>query len=209
MRAEQIASAMWPHMDGDYAHKSFTATLHRLRKTLGRDELLVLQDGRLSLNEHCCYLDVWSLDHALDQLDRLVRPDRGGHGDLFGHAGRILDLYTGSFLPDETDYAPVMANRERLRTRILRAVTRLGRHWRSPDELDFATEWLEGLTEADPLAEGLYRHLMQFYERSGLHAEVRDTYERCRTMLATVPGGEPSRETQSIALRINASTRGE
>ena len=38
VRAEHLAETLWPHVDGDYAHRSFTTTLHRLRKLLGVDE---------------------------------------------------------------------------------------------------------------------------------------------------------------------------
>ncbi len=41
VRADQLADALWPHMEADYAHKSFTATLHRLRRMLDDDDALV------------------------------------------------------------------------------------------------------------------------------------------------------------------------
>src|SRR5262249_50010490 len=42
VRADQVADALWPHMEADYAYKSFTATLHRLRRTLEEDDTLIL-----------------------------------------------------------------------------------------------------------------------------------------------------------------------
>src|SRR5262249_90767 len=51
VRADQLADALWPHMEADYARKSFTATLHRLRRMLDDDEALILSDGRLSLSK--------------------------------------------------------------------------------------------------------------------------------------------------------------
>jgi ATP/maltotriose-dependent transcriptional regulator MalT len=45
VRADQLADALWPHMEADYAQKSFTATLHRLRRMLDDDDALTLGDG--------------------------------------------------------------------------------------------------------------------------------------------------------------------
>ena len=39
---DQLADALWPHMEADYAHKSFTATLHRLRRLLDDDDAVLL-----------------------------------------------------------------------------------------------------------------------------------------------------------------------
>ena len=73
MRADALADALWPHVDADYAHKSFTATLHRLRRILGEDDALRLRDGRLSLNPALFWLDSWALDQLLGAIEELVR----------------------------------------------------------------------------------------------------------------------------------------
>jgi hypothetical protein len=73
VRAEQLADALWPHADADYAHRSFTATLHRLRRLLGSDEVLLLREGRLSLNASLVWVDTWALDQALAELEETMR----------------------------------------------------------------------------------------------------------------------------------------
>ena len=73
VRADQLADALWPHVDADYAHKSFTATLHRLRRIFGADDTLHLRDGRLSLNATMFWLDTWAIDHLLVELEALLR----------------------------------------------------------------------------------------------------------------------------------------
>ncbi|MEO8718716.1 MAG: hypothetical protein ABI423_10915, partial [Burkholderiales bacterium] len=45
---ELITDAMWPRIDGDSAHRSFTSTLHRLRKLLGEDRAVQLHEGKLT-----------------------------------------------------------------------------------------------------------------------------------------------------------------
>src|SRR4029077_7097969 len=45
----RIVDALWPRIDGDSAHRSFTSTLHRLRKLLGGDRTVVLPEGKPTL----------------------------------------------------------------------------------------------------------------------------------------------------------------
>ena len=73
MRADQLADALWPHVYADYAHKSFTATLHRLRRIFGEDDTLRLRDGRLGLNGAMFWVDTWALYHLLAELDGRLR----------------------------------------------------------------------------------------------------------------------------------------
>jgi hypothetical protein len=69
VRIEQLADALWPRVDADYAHKSFTATLHRLRRIVGTDDALKLRDGRLSLNPSLFWLDTWALEPLFAAID--------------------------------------------------------------------------------------------------------------------------------------------
>ena len=52
------ADAMWPRIDSDYAQRSLTTTLHRLRKLLGDDSAITLQSGMLSLDASRFWLDL-------------------------------------------------------------------------------------------------------------------------------------------------------
>ena len=73
LRADRSADALWPHAEADYAHKSFTATLHRLRRLLGREEALLLRDGRPSMNRSLLWVDTWALEQTLAELDETLR----------------------------------------------------------------------------------------------------------------------------------------
>src|SRR5207302_153840 len=95
VRADQLADSLWPHVDADYAHKSFTATLHRLRRLLDDDEAVTLRDGRLSLNPGLVWVDTWALEQAVAD-SRLEE---------------ALALYRGPFLPDEAEQPSYIACR--------------------------------------------------------------------------------------------------
>ena len=73
-----LMSELWPDVDGDAARRSFDTTLHRLRKLLGDDRVLVLRDGKLSLDARYCWVDVWAFERLLGQSQRLLRRDVTG-----------------------------------------------------------------------------------------------------------------------------------
>jgi ATP/maltotriose-dependent transcriptional regulator MalT/DNA-binding SARP family transcriptional activator len=197
VRAEQIGDALWPHVDADYAHKSFTATLHRLRKLLGDDEALLLRDGRLSLNPALVWVDLWALEQALGELDEVLRsPGRAAELDRL--MDEALTLYRGPFLPDESEQPSYIACREQLRARLLRCLTRAARTREDAGRAEAAADWYARCIDADPLFEAAYRNLMLLLQRRGESAEARAVYERLRTVLSTRLKLMPSPETQAV-----------
>ena len=205
VRADQLADALWPHVEADFAHKSFTAALHRLRRLFGDEDALTLRDGRLSLNPALVWLDTWALEQALDELDealRLPNPERAAVPSAL--AGEALALYRGPFLPDESEQPAYIASREQARARLLRSLSRLARQREEAGEGHTAAECYLQLIEADDLFEPPYRYLMQCLQRCGEASEARSAYERLRTVLATKLKVMPSAETQAVYASLGA-----
>jgi DNA-binding SARP family transcriptional activator len=204
LRADQLADALWPHAEADYAHKSFTATLHRLRRLLGMDEALVLRDARLSMSPSLLWVDAWALEQALAELDETLRAPAA---EATRYAlGRLMDevfsLYRGPFLADESEQPAYIAFREQLRARLLRCLVRVARVWEDAGRQDAAADGYLRCIEADALFEAPYRNLMLLYQRAGDSAEARATYERLRAVLSTRMKTLPSPETQAVFAAI-------
>ena len=200
VRADQLADALWPHVDADYAHKSFTATLHRLRKLLGDDEALLLRDARLSLNPALVWVDTWALDSVLSALDERLRAPSSDAGEATLHAlvDELFTLYRGPFLPDESEQPGFIACREQLRARLLRCLARVARHWEEAGQPASAADCYLRCVDADDLFEAPYRNLMLHYQRAGDPIEARATYERLRTIFAARLKTLPAAETQAV-----------
>jgi DNA-binding SARP family transcriptional activator len=207
VRADQIADALWPHVDADYAHKSFTATLHRLRKLLGEDDAVLLRDGRLSLSPALAWVDAWALEQACSALEEALRAPAGAAADagLTALADEVFALYRGPFLPDESEQPSYIACREQLRLRLLRCLARLARRWEDAGRPETAAECYLRLIEADPLFEAPYRNLMLSYQRAGDVVEARASFERLKTLLAARLKAAPSPETQAVYASLKAS----
>jgi LuxR family maltose regulon positive regulatory protein len=200
VRVDTLADALWPHVDADYAHKSFTATLHRLRRMLGEDDAIRLRDGRLSLNPALFWLDNRALDQLLAEIEERGR-DR--NAALAGDAWRslvdeALALYKGPFLLDDIEQPAYTARREQLRARLLRTLTRLARLWEDSGHGEIAVDCYLRCIDADEQCEAFYRNLMLCYQRHGNAAEALATYARLQAVLAARLKTVPSAETEAI-----------
>jgi DNA-binding SARP family transcriptional activator len=200
VRVEQLADALWPRVDADYAHKSFTATLHRLRRILGQDDALRLSDGRLSLNPVLCWVDTRALDDLLTELDTHLREPHSPVDDaaLQALVDDVLALYQGPYLGDDSDHPSHGARREQLRARLLRMMPRMAKRWEDSQRPDAVVDLFQRLIDADELCEGFYRHLIVCQQRRGDTTEAVSTYERLQSVLAHRLQQVPSPHTRQL-----------
>jgi DNA-binding SARP family transcriptional activator len=143
----RISDALWPRIDGDSAHRSFTSALHRLRKLLGEDKAVVLHEGKLTLDRRYFWVDAWAFDALAAELEAASDPAR-----VAKLAERMLALYAGPFMADEADAAWYLQPRERLRGRLARAMKRVLRQWHDGGEADRARAGYEKCLEIDAAA---------------------------------------------------------
>jgi DNA-binding SARP family transcriptional activator len=204
VKESDLAADLWPRIDADYAHRSLTTTLHRLRKILARDQAITLKHGRLSLDARCCWLDFNALELVFDDIDTTfgrsrARPSDALAGEL---ADRLFEIYRGPFMASEGDNSRYLPARERYRNKFLRAASVLARYWEERRRWDqVARLYVRGL-EADALAEGFYRRLMLCYRQLGRHAEAVDVYDSCRRALSVQCNAAPAPETTAIYMSV-------
>jgi len=162
----RITEALWPRIDGDSAHRSFTSTLHRLRKLLGEDRALVMSEGKLSLDGRYVWTDVWAFEQVAAQIDQSLRiaRERADAAKTDALAERVLELYRGPFLSMDSDETWSEKRCQRLRDRFVRAANDLMRFWQQAGEAERASDYLARARENDELA---YRQLASHPPGSG------------------------------------------
>jgi DNA-binding SARP family transcriptional activator len=197
---EQLTEILWPDADGDLAHQSLAKTLERLREMLGDDLAVLLRDGRLTLNNRHCWVDVWEFERTLGRADAARKP--GAHapegGEVARLAERAIAMYCGTFLFGETFCSCIVTYRERLRSKFLRTVVQAGRHWEKAEEWEKAIACYQKGLEVDPLSEEMYLGLISCNMRTGRAAEANAVYQRCCRTLSSVLGVSPSPDLQVI-----------
>jgi len=195
--AAAVMQALWPDAEGDAAKRSFDITLHRLRRALGRDDAIVLERGKLSLNPGVVWIDSSAFERLAVRVDESLRGLRPGAIPTRELLDRALRLYRGAFLASDDD-AWAQPTRARLRNRYLQLVERGGEFLERSPQPDAALACYQRAVELDPPAERIYQRIMRFLHAQGRHAEALDVYARCREMLAATLGVQPSAETEAL-----------
>jgi len=202
---EEIMDGLWPEADGDMAQQSFATALHRLRQLLGNERVIQRQEGELTLDERFCWVDVWAFEAILEQADVQWKKGRVGKGiELMEKA---TEMYKGPFLAKEMMQPWTISMRERLRSKFLRNVEKMGKYWQQGSQWERAVDcYLKGL-EVDDLAEEFYQGLMNCYHELGRKTDVLAVYQRYRKTLSAVPGLEPSPKMEALCKSLTENIR--
>jgi ATP/maltotriose-dependent transcriptional regulator MalT/DNA-binding SARP family transcriptional activator len=203
VKEEDLSDLLWPEADGDAAHHSFQMLLHRLRTLLGQLEALSFREGRLTLDRRHCWVDAWAFERIIGEADE--RQEQGQAERAAELIQEVIRMYSGPFLSGEEEQPWVMSMRERLRSKFLRNVNWLGRHWEKADKWEKVLECYQRGLEVDNLAEELYRRLMVCHQKLGQRAEALAVYNRCKKTLSSILEIEPSFETEAILKSIKST----
>jgi two-component SAPR family response regulator len=195
-----LTAALWPDSDGDDAKRSFDTTLFRLRKILGDDRIVILQEGKVSLDARYCWTDVWAFERLLGRLNRIRNLDAAGKDALALEklTEQLLSLYQDHFLAREDTTSWSVSLRERLRSKYIHNLLETGRYWETHGFWEKAIAcYLRGL-EVDDLIETFYQRLMVCYLELRRYSEGLATYRRCCRVLSITLGLQPEAETEAL-----------
>ena len=214
VKEEHLYNALWPDADGDMAHRSFETTLHRLRQLIGKDKIIVLKEGRLTLNRQFCWVDAFALEQVLNEAEGLWITWRRCQADpqrlrdtaaqAIQRTQRAITLYKGQFLKVEPEHTWLLSPQERLRAKYIRGIEALAGYWDAVSEPQMAIECYEKALEVDDLAEEFYQHLMVCNHRIDRPAKVLVVYSRCRSVLKARLGIEPSAKTKALLATLRS-----
>ena len=179
-----LCDALWGDEEGDAARNALSITVLRLRKLLGSNESVLQQGGKVSLNADFCWIDTWAFEK------RLIETQPAGRSSL--------DLYAGTFLPEDENESWSVPARERLRGKFIHALSAHGEALESQGDLASALQSFVRGTDADPIVESFHQGLMRCYERLGRRAEAFSAYRRLKHTLSVVLGIPPSDATQRL-----------
>ena len=204
----RLISLMWPEAEGDNAAGSFDATLHRLRKILNDKRIIVLRDGKISLDRRYCWVDVWVFERLVDGVRRVLRSvPAGDRQDEFldVYSGEMMKLYQGHFLSGEEVTAWSVSTSERLRYKYIHALIETGRYWESHGNWERAIECYQKGIDVDDLVEVFYQRLMNCYLETERLSESMMVYRRCRQVMSVVLGLQPEGATGVLYSRVKAA----
>lgn len=171
----RVIDALWSNIDGDTAYENFKKSIARLRKLLAVDDVLHWQDGKLSLNQDLCWVDVLTFEHRAKRLESLaVESNRGTPMPT-----HTLALYTGPFLGLVDPPPWAHARRDRVRMTFVRLVNRHCDQVQAAETVGAVIHSLEQAIAVDPLAEPLYHRLIPLLLAQGRQADAQRHYQTC------------------------------
>ena len=193
-----LAEALWPEADGDMQHQALATTLHRLRRLLGGKEMVEFNDGHISLNSRCCWVDIWAFERLLSRAEVESRKKEMKSSFYAArYAEKAVNIYKGNFLPQNVDHWSIHM-REKLKSRFLRGVSFLGRNLEKIGEREKAVSYYMQALEIDHLVEEFYQRLMICYHRMDRNADAVLVFRRCLKNFDKALKISPSTQTRAL-----------
>jgi LuxR family maltose regulon positive regulatory protein len=187
---QRLIAALWPDQAGEAPTEALNVGLHRLRKMLVYPGVVQLAERTISIDRGLCWVDAWALERRLAEKEAATAGKDKGQG--------ALQLYGGTFLPDDLELPWAHSLRERLRGQFLRYVARIGKGHEEAGNLEAATLLYQKGIEADNLAEELYQGLMRCHIQQERRAEAMAVYRRLRQTLSVTLSVQPSPRSEQL-----------
>jgi LuxR family maltose regulon positive regulatory protein len=192
---EWLADTLWPDAEGDAAHHALETTLQRLRKLLGYPEAIRLTDGKLSFDDHYCWVDARAFERLLGEADSCKAHETLKKKGLIEKA---INLYNGAFLTGEKEESWMIAFAERLKAKYFKSIWWLVAYLQEQGQWAQASVLCEKFLEVDECREEIYRNLMICHQKLERTSEALLVYQRCCKVLSSVLGIGPSPAMQAI-----------
>lgn len=199
INAQALSAALWPGQEGDASMNVLTTTLYRLRKFVGQDVIQYI-NGRISLNQDLCWVDVWTVEPELNHLAESVTTKLDE--TLTDRVDELLKNYRGSFLPADDDETWSLSMRERLKSKLSELILSLGQSLEKTHQYERAKKYYHRGLELNGLNERFYQGLMRCCLHLGLIAEGLATYQRCVEWLKRHFDVAPSAETEGLMVKL-------
>jgi len=202
-----LISALWPDVDGDIAKRSFDTTLHRLRRMLGDARVLLMKEGKLSLDGRYCWVDVWSFERLLGQSHRVLLSDATGKqvSSVGSLTKKLINLYHDHFLANEDLTSWSVSMHARLRSKFIHHLLEVGRYMEIHGYWGEAMECYRKGIDVDDLIEVFYQRLMFCCLATNRRSEGLTVYRRCCQILSISLGLQPEPETVSLYRSLRES----
>lgn len=199
VNGNQLGQLLWPDSDGDVTAKSLETGLHRLRKLIGKQAVL-LKAGRVYLNQNYCWLDLWAFEKTAKELNNTLS-EEANTDTVIRLTDRLLHLYRGSFL-SHAEYGLAKLKQEQLQSKLYRIIDKSANYHEQRQEMDRARYLLEKGLELEPMLEENYIRLMSHYIKLDQTSQALHIYHQCRRTLYEGFGIPLSAKIESLFLQL-------
>lgn len=192
----QIAEILWPDSDGDAMQQALDTTIHRLRKIISK-EAIVVQNNKLSLASEHCWTDIWQFEAIVMQLDKSIT-EKLSANEIYYQAKQLLNIYTGVLLQD-VDASWLISKREKYTSEFLRSIDQAVDYLQTHSSFEQVIELAQMAILRAPDQENFYLHAMQSYRAIGHNSKALDVFRRCEQNFRQSQGSSLSSQIIELA----------
>lgn len=197
---ERLAELFWPDRPHDRARHSLATALWRIRSTLPSGGFLIITSQAVQFDpESDHWLDTQAFEHHIE-LARSARLSQAEHSAWrigLEELRQAVELYRGEFLEGFYDDW-CLEERYRLESLYLEALAGLVEGYCAEGMVDAALTYAQRLLACDPLREDIHRRVISLHLEMGNRAAAVQQCNRCRLILHSELGIEPSPETWAL-----------
>ena len=191
---ERLAELFWPGRPRARALRSLSTALWHIRRVLPSGDYILSDAHTVQFNPQSDYwLDVEAFEEKMQDARSRMREAESCILPLTS----CVQLYRGDFLEGFYDDW-CLEVRYRLEGMYLEALERLMTALEALNQPEAALRWGEQLLAHDPLREDVYRAVIQLHVRLGNRAEALHHARRCRAVLRSELGVDPTPETVAL-----------
>lgn len=205
LHKEQIIDLLWAELEPAAGDRDFKVALNAVQKALEPEraarapsKYIRRLDLTYGLATEALWLDAAAFEDHLAQAGRLGPENLQGSVEAY-RAGLVL--YGGPFLPERRYEDWAAAERERLQTLALAALTRLAELLLPSDPVE-AIRLAQQALSIDPVWENAARALMRAFMQTGNRPMALRAYQQCREAIRAEFGLEPLPETRALYQQI-------
>ena len=187
---QQLYDWLWPDLDGDQAKAACEQALHRLRRLLGRADLVVQREGKVRFAGDKVWVD---LDYWEGRLSDELHRDAPT-----AEVERALNEFPGPLLRDEQTPPWAMPAAERVRRTLIDLAKRLGARLEERGEAPGACEVYLRALDAYPTSERCYEALVRARLSAGDPAGALEDFLRCERVLASTLQRKPGPSLRAL-----------
>jgi two-component SAPR family response regulator len=201
---EQLADILWPDTDGYSAYRAFSTTLYRLRQLLEIPDLIKVTEGKVYIDRRLCWIDSWAFEKITNEIlvSRELEDTSCNRNEIQQKLEKMLIFYRGDFLKMEEWGAPVISEREKLRSLFIQLIDKIGRSLEAKELWHDAIQLYKRGLAINEFVEKFYQRLMICHFNLGEKSDAMIVFERCRKILLSGYGIEPGNKINEIRSMI-------
>jgi DNA-binding SARP family transcriptional activator len=177
---EKVAGKLWPGSDGDRAIQNLNTTLHRLRKLLGDDEVVVQQGSQLLINRDLCWVDSWHFQRQAQQIESSSVTE----ASVEKYINQALALYQGPFATGPQHLSLVVGYSTQLHTQWLGVLTAAVPLLVTSGMENESRMAVQQALAADETAAAVFSLLVRAFTKKGKKNEVLGILKCCHQLMA-------------------------